>query len=251
MNEQLQSVFVQEDDEVMVTECQRPPTMSNIVFEENEVLEMMKNLDVRKAMGPDEIACWILKECAEQLVKPVYHIINHSLETGRLPKDWKRANVVPIYKGGEKEDPLNYRPVSLTSVMCKLCEKVIKKRWIDFLEKEEMLNKRQFGFREGSSCVMNLLSFYSRVTDVIQERDGWVDCVYLDLKKAFDTVSHRKLLFKLKTQGGVDGKLLSWMENYLKGRQMRTVIRDKMSKWRNVTSGVPQGSVLAPIMFLK
>ena len=99
-----------------------------------------------------------------------------------------------------------------------------------------MLTKRQFGFSEESSCVTNLLSCYSRVTSVIQQRDGWVDCVYLDLKRAFDRVPHRRLLFKLKTYGGVGGKLHEWMEDYLEGRHMRTVIRDKASQWRNVTS---------------
>ena len=133
--------------------------------------------------------------------KPVYHVINHSLETGRLPKGWKKANVVPIYKGGEKEDPLNYRPVSLTSVMCKLREKFIKKDGWTSWRKGRYQPK-------GNLVSENLLSFYSRVTDAVQERKGWVDCTYLDLKKAFDKMPYRKLLFRLKIQGGVDGKLL-------------------------------------------
>ena len=115
--------------------------------------------------------------------------------------------VIPIYKGGDREDPLNYRPVSLTSVICKLCERIIKKRWTKFLEGNKLITEKQFGFREGTSCVTNLMSYYSRVVDVIQEREGWVDTVYLDLRKAFDKVPHKRLLWKLKTTGGVHGKL--------------------------------------------
>ena len=126
--------------------------------------------------------------------------------------------MVPIYKSGGKEEPLNYRPVSLTSVVCKLCERVIKKRWTEFLEEHKLLTNRQFGFRKGRSCVTNLLSFYSRVVDKIQERDGWVDCIYLDLKKAFDKVPHERLLWKLENKGGLGGKAVKWMESYLKGR---------------------------------
>ena len=164
--------------------------------------------------------------------------------------DWKRANIVPIHKGGSKEEPLNYRPVSLTSILCKLCEKIIKKRWIKYLEEKKLLSPGQFGFREGTSTVTNLLSFYDRVVEILQERDGWVDCIYLDIKKAFDRVPHGRLVWKLRNFGGVRGRLLEWMKDYLIGRQMRTTIKGKYSGWKEVTSGVPQGAVLAPIMFL-
>ena len=111
-----------------------------------------------------------------------------------MPEEWYRATIVPIYKGGSKEDLLNYRPVSLTSVIGKLCERIIKDRWIKFLEEMNILSEKEFGFRSGRSCTSNLLSFYSRVIDVIQERDGWADCAYLDLRKAFDKVPHKLLI---------------------------------------------------------
>ena len=157
---------------------------------------------------------------------------------------------MPIYKNGNEEEPLNYRPVSLTSIVCKICEKVINKQWTDYLEKEGMITDKQFGFRKERSCITNLFSFYSRIIDITQERDGWADCIYLDLKKIFDKIPHRRLLWKLEHIGGLKGTLKNWMELYLKGREMRTVVKDEKSEWREVKSWVPQGSVLPPIMFL-
>ena len=135
-------------------------------------------------MGPDGISGNTLKECRDELIEPIFEIIRYSLDSGKVPMQWKRAEVVPIYKSGGRDEPLNYRPVSLTSVVCKMCEKVIKKNWLLYLENHKIIKDTQFGFRKGRSCVTNLLSFYSRVVDTIQERDGWMDCIYLDLKKS-------------------------------------------------------------------
>ena len=201
-------------------------------------------------MGPDEISPWVLKECAEELCKPIFMIFINSLQQGKLPNIWKKANITPLYKIGNKSNPLNYRPVSLTSVICKILEKLIREEWVEMLEKQNILTGKQFGFRQGRSCVSNLLCFYDRVTDTIQERDGWVDSIYLDFSKAFDKVPHKRLIWKLQHIGGIDGALLKWMSDFLQGRQMSTVIRGTASQNREVTSGVPQGSVLAPIMFL-
>ncbi len=249
MNESFKSVFTLEENfEEPNFEVQQQG-ISNIVVQKQKINNLLEKLDVRKAMGPDGVSAWTLRECREQLVEPIWYVINSSLKEGRVPKQWKRANIVPIYKGGKKTEPQNYRPVSLTSVVGKICEIVIKEKWVEYLEKNAIINDCQFGFRQERSCVTNLLSFYTRVIDEVQGRDGWVDTVFLDIKKAFDTVPHKRLLWKMEHIGGIRGNILKWMRDYLEEREMRTVIRDTSSNWSKVTSGVPQGSVLAPIMF--
>ena len=118
----------------------------------------MKEFDERKAIGPDEVSGCILNECKQEMAESFHDIIECSIKTGKVPKEWKRADIMPIFKNGNKEKPLNYRPVSLTSIVCKICEKVIKKQSTDYLEREG-ISDRQFGFRTGRSCVTNLLGF--------------------------------------------------------------------------------------------
>ncbi|XP_076062422.1 uncharacterized protein LOC143037755 [Oratosquilla oratoria] len=250
MNNHFKSVFTREKiPNCDIDKNKKSPLMNEFTASLKEISEHLSRLDVRKSHGPDGIANWILKECKEELTDKIHILINSSLKEGKIPEDWKNANIVPIHKGGNKEEPTNYRPVSLTSTIAKICEKIIKNRWVKHLEDNDILNPRQFGFRQGRSCSTNLICFYSRLIDIVQERNGWADCAFLDLQKAFDKVPHRKLLKKLEHIGGIQGNLLKWIEDFLTGRKMRVVLREKYSDWKEVISGVPQGSVLAPIMF--
>ncbi|CAM5086896.1 unnamed protein product [Natator depressus] len=252
LNEFFASIFTAKD----VREIPKPELsfvgekseeLSQIEVSLEEVLELIEKLNNNKSPGPDGIHPRVLKELKCEIVELLTMICHLSFKSATVPNDWKIANVMPIFKKGSRGDPGSYRPVSLISVPGKLVETIVKNKIVRHIEEHKLLRKSQHGFCKGRSCLTNLLEFFEGDTKHVDKGDS-LDTVYLDFQKAFDNVPHQRLLRKLSCHG-VRGKILSWIETWLKDREQRVGINSKFSEWIGVTNGVPQGSVLGLILF--
>ena len=207
--------------------------LTTIMIETDDVMKILENLKTHKAAVPDGIHPRILKELASELAPILCNIYQRSLRDGILPKVWKYGHVTPIFKKGKKVLPNNYRPVSLTSIVCRVLEKLVRKGIVAHIK--SLIVDEQHGFMEGRSCSSQLISVLDVWTQILDKKES-LDVVYLDFQKAFDTVPHQRLLTKLKAYG-VHGSVHAWINSFLSQRKQRVVVNGAYSQWNDVTSG--------------
>jgi exonuclease III len=222
--------------------------LTDINFNNESLENAIKELNSTSSAGPDGFPAILLKKCSSILCTPLLILWRASLDEGRVPNSLKQAIIAPIYKGGDRGSPSNYRPIALTSHIVKVFEKVIAKSINRFLVDTNQTNDGQHGFRSGRSCLSQLLEHHDLIIKYL-EKGSEVDVVYLDFAKAFDKVDHKILLTKLERYG-IWGKLLTWIRSFLTERTQIVSVEGSFSGESRVVSGVPQGSVLGPLLFL-
>ena len=215
---------------------------------EEDISASVRQIANGSSPGPDCVPAIFLKNCEEQLRIPIAKLWRKSLETGVIPKVMKRGVITPIYKGGDRYEAKNYRPVALTSHIVKVFERIITSKLTSYLEGEGLMNREQHGFRRYRSCASQLIQHHQDILEALGEGHSF-DTVYLDFSKAFDKVDHGILLRKLHALG-VGGYILRWVHSFLSNREQAVAVEGCISAYGTVKSGVPQGSVLGPLLFL-
>jgi hypothetical protein len=249
LNNYFFSVFNNSDaDSTNVPQVQIEFPMPTLHITEDDVKKEIRKLKEHKASGPDEIRAKFLKETVDSLAKPLAIIFRKSLDEGYLPLHWRTANVTPIFKKGNRHDKSNYRPISLTSIICKTLESIIKQHMIKHLIQNNLITKHQHGFLPGRSCETQLLEVMDDWTSEL-DQGNTICSVYMDFMKAFDKVSHQLMIKKIEAYGNND-QITRWIQAFLTDRRQRVLHNDAASDWLPVRSGIPQGSCLGPILFL-
>ena len=223
-------------------------TLDDIKIIEGYVFDFVREINICKSSGFKEISSKCLRDALLVLIPQLSYIFELAIKTGIFPDKWKIATIVPIFKGGNKEDVANYRPVSLLPVTGKIFEKILHYQLVNFLDDNDFLSDKQNGFRKDRSTLGSIVNFTSDIFEAINDRK-FIVAAFIDLKKAFDTVNHKILLEKLFL-AGIKGKLLNLLSNYLTNRYQKTISNGNLSELNKITCGVPQGSILGPLFFL-
>ena len=223
--------------------------MEDFIISKEMVLNKLQTLKIKVSPGYDNIHPRILHELQVEMFGPLTNLFNLSLNTSILPSDWKLSIVTASFKKGSKSLVNNYRPVPLTSIVCKILESIIVDKLMDYMTSHNLISNKQYGFIKGRSTSIQLLNLLDKWTKNLDNNREGVDIMYTDFEKAFDKVPHKRLLFKQKKYG-ICNTVINWIQSYLNYRKHRVRINNKYSEWNEVTSGISQGNVLGPILFI-